>query len=65
MGERRDGALFTAAVLLVIGGFAFACTVVGAVEPWAQSVMGAAGVAALLAAAQPAPPPPRPPGGVI
>ena len=51
MGERRDGALFTAAVLLVIGGFAFACTVVGAVEPWAQSVMGAAGVAALLAAA--------------
>ena len=69
MGERRDGALFTAAVLLVIGGFAFACTVVGAVEPWAQSVMGAAGVAALLAAphARPRPPhtrgdpPPGPP----
>ena len=48
MRERTAGGLWTAALLLVLGAFAFSCTVVGAVEPWAQSVMGAAGLAALL-----------------
>ncbi|NUN53877.1 MAG: hypothetical protein HUU06_13985, partial [Planctomycetaceae bacterium] len=45
----REGA-WTASVLLVLASFLFACLTLGAVEPWAQSVLGAGAAAALLLA---------------